>query len=157
MMTAVAETTGVEAINAKIAEMAEKFARNHEENQHLVIEEGKSSWRRRPDKEPMAPLPLRVGQQVKFLGDNRWWTVRASNMTCAVLTRPENFGKPGLRYTVIVWAETRRGPQVSWGLGAVTDEQCHEMAEAFTAGRTELSERRAVYLDLAKVREAEQA
>lgn len=140
------------AITAAIASHSETFAANHIKNQNLRCPDGS---RRRALEHPMDPVPLQPGHQVKFLGDRRWWTVQAANSVCAVLTRSPDFGKPGAVYTVIVWAETRRGPQFSWGLSAATPELCADMAAAFAAGRTQLSESRAIYLALETVRAGE--
>lgn len=143
------ELTTAGQINDIIGQLKSVFSRNHAEN--LTLVQPDRSGRLRAATEPINPLPLTVGMQVKFLSDRRWWTVRATNPACAVLTRTGNFGQ-GLQYTVIVWAEGRRGPHGSWGHEANTDEGCAKIAEDVAAGTLELSERRAIRLDLEAVR-----
>lgn len=130
-----------------IAAAAPLFQANHRLNQH----QDEAHSRPRAVKSPITPIPIEAGQEVKFLGDRRWWKVRAANTACAVLTRPAAFGQ-GLVYTVIVWSEGRRGPHVSWGHEATTDEGCNRIADDVAAGTLALSERRAVSLDLARIR-----
>lgn len=141
--------TRAEQVNAVIEQMSGVFSRNHADNQTLV-EPGRSGRRRAPI-EPIEPILLDVGMKVKFLGDRRWWTVRAVNPAAVVLTRTAAFST-GLTYTVVVWSEGRRGAHTSWGHEANTDAGCVRIAADIKAGKLELSERHAVRLDLESVR-----
>jgi hypothetical protein len=102
---------------------------------------------------------LAVGEQVKFYGDRRWWDVRAIAGGFVVLTRGGDFGQEPV-YCVIAWDLGWRGPQGRWGYGAITDEQCAQLARALDGhpqeGREapELSTRASVRVDLAAVRSA---
>ncbi len=118
--------------------------------------------RRRALIEPVDPLSLEPGQQVRFLGDRRWWDVRAVSAHHVVLTRTRNFGSEGLSYTIVSWTQGRRGLHSSWGHWPIdTNEQCQAIADAMDAGageanamngELEFSERRAIRLDIAAVR-----
>lgn len=127
------------------------FQANHRWNQQQQAIQSGGHSRPRAPKFLIAPIPLEVGQEVKFLGDRRWWKVRAANAVCVVLTRSAAFGQ-GLIYTVIVWSEGRRGPHASWGHEATTDEGCNRIADDVAAGTLALSERAAISLDLEKIR-----
>jgi hypothetical protein len=50
-----------------------------------------------------------VTEQIKFEGDPRWWTVRASDERFIVLTRTAAFGR-GITYTIIDKERGVRGP-----------------------------------------------
>ncbi|MBA3019677.1 hypothetical protein [Propionicimonas sp.] len=139
-------TTG---INDLLKAAAEQFHANHGLNQ-AQISPGRP-FRLRAPIAPVEPIPLQVGHQVKFIGDRRWWTVRACNPKCAALTRSGDFGRDAV-YTVIVWAEGRRGPHVSWGHESITDAGCEQIATDVAAGTLALSERRTISLDLERVR-----
>ena len=125
------------------------FATNHAENQTLCHKNGRT----RATIRPVEPMPLKVDGRVKFLNDRRWWTVEATNATHAVLTRGGDFGR-GLVYTVIAWNEGRRGPHGSYGHSAVTRADCERIATDMASGTICLSERRAIYLDIAKIADA---
>jgi hypothetical protein len=86
-------------------------------------------------REPVQPVPLEVGQRVKFAGNRRWWTVRATTDSTVVLTRQEAFQLKGvLCYTVIDWNAGVRGPTneigQGWGDGTFSDQECQDLADA---------------------------
>lgn len=138
-------SAAVARVNGLVAEMADVFTANHDQN---MTNTGTGTW---ACGTATGPLPLQVGMQVKFVGDRRWWEVRATNEACVVVTRGGDFGRKS-RYTVIVWGEGRRGPHVSWGHEAVTDDGCATIAADIFAGKLELSPKRSILLDLEKVR-----
>lgn len=137
-MTTATTTTGITAAAAK------QFKKNHQAN--LTRHPQK-----RAPRSPITPVPLSPGQSLKFIGDRRWWAIRVANESCAVLTRTAAFSGHSI-YTVIVWAEGRRGPHVSWGHEAITDKGCERIATDIEAGSLALSERYSISLDIERLR-----
>jgi hypothetical protein len=85
---------------------------------------------------PVTPFPLSVGDRVKFVGDRRWWTVKAVTDNFAALTRQAEFERAGtLCYTVVDWRNGVRGAcdllGQGWGDGSYTEAECAEMLAAF--------------------------
>lgn len=138
-------------------EPAEAFRRMHEWNVREYSGRAPGSPRHRAPRVPIGPIEMAPGERVKFYGDRRWWDVRAVGRRHVVLTRTRDFGRGGLLYTVIAWAEGRRGPHGSWGHGAETDEQIAETLAALEAGEIDMSERHSIRLDLEAVRAAREA
>ncbi|MDQ8040640.1 hypothetical protein RDI86_02100 [Cellulosimicrobium sp. XJ-DQ-B-000] len=131
-------------------DLTKVFARNHRTNGLLVGPHGRTRAQREPIDRFVDLVP---DQRVKFLNEPRWWTVQAvsDDKDVVVLTRKAAFSREIL-YTIIVWSEGRRGPHDSWGHGAETREECEEIARDFDGDvKLALSERRAIYLDIAKV------
>lgn len=95
--------------------------------------------------------PLPIGTKVKFAGEKQRYTVQASNVAFAVCTKPFNAQKTVL-YCIIDWGNKVRGTEnLVFGLGAETKQQCEEMLQRLTAGKTEVSHRRSSVLDIEKV------
>lgn len=91
-----------------------------------------------------------VGAKIWFRGEKQGYTVRASNVAFAVLTKPFNARKTVL-YTVIDWESNIRGTEdLIFGMGAETDQECAEMLERFTQGESEVSTRNNVPIDIVK-------
>lgn len=126
--------------------MIRTYEENHQINQTLWTPTGRTRAYMVEVREPEV-----LDSQVKFLGDRRWWNVRASNDQYAVLTTPGYFGRE-MQYTIIDWNEGRRGPHDSWGYGTITDEDCAEALDAITTGDIHLSERYSIYLDFKATR-----
>jgi hypothetical protein len=82
-----------------------------------------------------------VGDAVKFEGDRRWWTVKATTEHFAALTRTQDFGRDGLAYTVIDWEKGVRGPcnliGQGYGNGVYDDAECVAMLAEFENALTE--------------------
>jgi hypothetical protein len=92
-----------------------------------------------------------VGTKIKFERENRWYTVRASNVAFVVCTKPFNLQKTVL-YTIIDWRKQIRGPEnLIFGMGPETDEDCEAMLKRLTEGDSEVSDRHQVSLDIEKV------
>lgn len=136
-------------------EHAEIFRRMHEWNvEHYGAGRGVGvvAGRRRAPQVAIEPIELVVGDRVKFYGDRRWWDVRAVDREYVVLTRTGDFGGTVPRYTVIAWAEGRRGPHGSWGHAAETDAEIAATLAALVSGQVEMSERRSIRLDIESIR-----
>lgn len=59
----------------------------------------------------MATDAMKVGGRVKFVGDPRWWTVRAGDERFTILTRQASFKPKGtVCYTIIDRDREVRGP-----------------------------------------------
>jgi len=135
------------------AAIAARLASNHRTNRGLEHAGGRTRAQAAPFERF---VDLVVGQRVQFHAPaRRWWTVEAvrADGDVVVLTRQNrDFGRDEQQYTIIVWSEGRRGPHNSWGYGAETREECERIARDFDGDVTlALSERRAVYLDIAKI------
>lgn len=91
-----------------------------------------------------------VGAKIWFAHEKQAYTVRASNVAFCVLTKPFNARRTVL-YTIIDWEQGIRGPEdLIFGMGAETDRQCQEMLERLTNGKSEVSGRREVKLEIVK-------
>lgn len=146
----------------------ETFARNHAWNrEHYGANPAEyrdltRTGRRRAPQEGVEPIALHVGEQVRFLNSRRWMLVRAVSDRHAVLTCTQEFTERALSYTIISWPQGRRGPHSSYGpWGIDTDDQCAAIVAAMDAadpergagtGQLELSERRAIRLDIDTIR-----
>lgn len=93
---------------------------------------------------------LPVGSKVWFGSEKQGYTVRASNVAFAILTKPFNAQKTVL-YTIIDWESGVRGAEnLVFGMGAETDEECQEMLERLTNDESEVSSRNYCDLDIVK-------
>ena len=128
-------------------DLAERFAANHRRNNNLVHPAGRT---RAHELVPVRPFALAPGDRVRFHDSRRWWTVQAVSPLHVALTRRAAFTSEPL-YTVIAWDEGRRGPHDSWGFEAITREDCESVVAALDRGEISLSERRAIYLDVAAI------
>lgn len=109
---------------------------------------------------------IKVGTKIKFEREKRRYTVRASNRFFSICTKPQNIvtrkGKSGtvektVLYTVIDWHNQMRGTEnLVFGFGAETDEECQEMLERLTMGKSEVSYRNRVELDIESLIEPKQ-
>lgn len=98
----------------------------------------------------MHPRKIPVGSKIWFASEKQGYTVRASNVAFAVLTKPFNAQKTVL-YTIIDWESGVRGAEnLIFGMGAETDKDCQEMLERLTQGESEVSNRNYVDLDIVK-------
>ncbi len=94
---------------------------------------------------------LPVGAKVKFKEEKQAYTVQASNVAFAILTKPFNARKTVL-YTIIDWKYGIRGPEnLIFGMGAETQKQCEEMLERLTQGETQVSSRHNIPLKIEKL------
>ena len=86
--------------------------------------------------EPMKPVALAVGQQVKLDGERQWWAVRGvAGEHVAVLTRQAPFRRRGaLEYTVLDWRSGVRGPVNVIGQGWGVDTEGVKVDNGQTAG-----------------------
>lgn len=92
-----------------------------------------------------------VGSKIKFEEERQSYTVRASNIHFTICTKPFNAKKTVL-YTIIDWYQNIRGAEnLIFGFGAETDEQCNEMLERLTQGRSEISHRNNIPLKIEKL------
>ena len=83
------------------------FKQNHEINQTLETETGRT----RPVTKPIQPpLKFEVYDRVKFYGDRFYWDVRATNHKGVVLTRRQAFGAIDPLYCIVYWPFGWRGP-----------------------------------------------
>lgn len=98
--------------------------------------------------------PFKVGEKVKFTSENRRYTVRAAGPRFAVLNKPFN-PKKTVIYTIVDLEEGIRGPEnLVFGMGAETPEQCAEMLARIESGKTEISHRSRVNLEIESREEA---
>lgn len=96
------------------------------------------------------PRAVPVGTKIWFSSERNGYTVRASNVAFAVLTKPFNAQKTVL-YTIIDWELGIRGPSnLILNIGAETDEQCSQLLDMLTSGEIEVSHRRFVKLDISR-------
>lgn len=99
-----------------------------------------------------------VGTKIKFEGERKRYTVRASNRFFSICTKPQNLvrrrGKsatvtPTVMYTIIDWHNRIKGTEnLIFGMGAETDQQCEEMLERLTRGDSEISYRNRAWLNI---------
>lgn len=79
-------------------------------------------------------IRLGLSDRVKFAGDSKWWTVRATDdERFVILTRPEPFQPKGTSvYTIIDWERGVRGPCNLIGQGWDVDEPngCEDLLRA---------------------------
>ncbi len=95
-------------------------------------------------------LKVPVGTKIKFHSEKQCYTVQASNAFILVCTKPFNARKTVL-YTIVDRKEKVRGPEgVVFGLGAETRAQCEEMLARLTEGKSEMSHRHRIDLDIEK-------
>lgn len=94
---------------------------------------------------------LEVWMKIKFENEKQKYTVQASNIMFAILSKPFNAQKTVL-YTIIDFWKWERWPEnlVFW-MWAETKEQCEEMLERLTQQETELSYRHNKKLDIEEV------
>ncbi len=102
----------------------------------------------------VTPRPLKVGDRVKFIGDRRWWTVRAVSEHFAALVRQVEFRPAGtLYYTVLDWRNGVRGPcnlsGQGYGDGSYSEAECARLLAEFEAGDLEVSHRNNVAIKFA--------
>lgn len=96
-------------------------------------------------------LRLVPGTKVKFKSERLRYTVQASNERFAVCTKPFNPRRTVL-YTVIDLRERVRGTEnLVFGMGAETREQCIDMLERLASGKSAVSHRNRVALDIEHV------
>lgn len=89
-----------------------------------------------------------VGTKIKFAGEKQRYTVRASNRFFSVCTKPFNARKTVI-YTIIDWHHQMRGTEnLVFGRGAETDEECADMLERLTLGKSEVSYRNRAELEI---------
>ena len=90
-----------------------------------------------------------LGAKVYAKAYKRPLVVRARNDHFAVCTRPA-FGS--VMYFVVDVVRGVRGTEnLVFGFGAETDQECQEMLERLASGRTEVSYRNVVPLDIVRV------
>lgn len=91
-----------------------------------------------------------IGSKIKFRREKQRFTVRASNATFLICTKPFNAKKTVL-YTIVDRKENTRGAEnLVFGFGAETDKQCEEMLKRLTDGDTEISHRNRAKLEIEK-------
>lgn len=125
-----------------------KFLANHLKNQ------ARPYLRRAYPSNPMEPLDLQVGDAVRFYGIRTnapiRTAVRATTEHYALCTW-QSTTKGVDAYTIISWRDGWRGPHGSYGHGANTDEECRDTLSYLESGQIEMSQRAAIYLDIAGV------
>lgn len=88
------------------------------------------------------------GDKVKFSAERQRYTVRAANERFAVCTKPFN-ARGTVIYTIIDFAQKIRGTEnLVFGMGAETDRQCEEMLQRLATGKTVVSHRNRVALEI---------
>lgn len=91
-----------------------------------------------------------VGAKLWFKGEKQGYTVRASDCTFAVCTKPFNARKTTL-YTIVDWEQGIQGAEnLVFGMGAETDQECEEMLQRLSSGESEVSGRRYTAIKLVK-------
>lgn len=91
-----------------------------------------------------------MGAKLWFEGEKQGYTVRASDCTFAVCTKPMNALKTVL-YTIVDWEQGIRGAEnLVFGMGAETDQECEEMLQRLSSGESEVSGRNYTKLKLVK-------
>ena len=94
---------------------------------------------------------LEVWMKIKFENEKQKYTVQASNMMFAVLTKPYN-PKNTVIYTIIdFWTWVRWTENLVFWLWAETKMDCEEMLERLTQQETEVSSRNYRKLDIEEV------
>lgn len=125
-----------------------RFLANHLKNQ------ARPYLRRAYPSNPMEPLDLQVGDDVRFYGIRTnapiRTTVRAATEHYALCTWPSTM-KGETAYAIISWRDGWRGPHGSYGHGANTDEEYRDTLSALESGQIEMSHSAAIYLDIAEV------
>lgn len=95
--------------------------------------------------------PFKVGQQVKFEEEGKWWTVRAVQDEYAIL-------KSGKYYTIVDTIEQIRGPDDCYGVGYETDEEIADAMRRLTDDDAEfgikISHRHRISLNVVEVKDA---
>lgn len=81
-----------------------------------------------------------VGSRLKFHGDHRWWTVRATDDRFTIAVRQAAFQPKGvLCYTIVDAERGVRGPcnliGQSFGDGSYSVEECEHMLRCLNAER----------------------
>lgn len=94
-----------------------------------------------------------IGDRVKFSGDAKWWTVRATDgERFVILTRQADFKPKGhALYTIIDWHRGLRGPCDLIGGGwdeQMGDSACLRLMDALAAGDVEVSYRNNLPIDI---------
>jgi hypothetical protein len=96
----------------------------------------------------MTASALKAGDKVRLAEFKRPFTVRAASDRFAVCTQPFNPRRTVI-YTIVDFQRGIRGPEnLVFGFGAETDEQCRAMLARLESGKTEVSHRRQVPLDI---------
>jgi hypothetical protein len=91
------------------------------------------------------------GQKIKFKAEKQRYTVRCASKRYAICTKPFN-AQHTVLYTIIdQWKQVRGPEDLVFGMGAETDEQCHEMPIRLLDGESEVSRRHELPLDIEKV------
>jgi hypothetical protein len=92
-----------------------------------------------------------IGSKIKFYEEKQKYTIRASNVAFAICTKPMNALHTVL-YTIIDWGNNIRGTEnLIFGLGVETDKECREMLKRLTEGKTEVSSRNNIKLNIEKI------
>lgn len=91
---------------------------------------------------------MKVGQKIKFKEEKQRYTIQACNKRYAVCIKPFNPKKTVL-YTIVDLKEKIRGTEnLILSEGAETREQCEEMLERIVSGKTEISHRNKIGLNI---------
>lgn len=91
---------------------------------------------------------MKIDDKIKFKEEKQRYTIRALNERYAICTKPFNLKKTVL-YTIVDFVEKVRGTEnLVFGMGAETEKQCEEMLVRIETGKTEISYRNRVPLDL---------
>lgn len=97
---------------------------------------------------------MKAGDKIKFLEEKQRYTIRAINEWFAICTKPFNCKKTTL-YTIIDFAHKIRGREnLIFPAGAETDRQCARMLKRLTDGKTEVSHRHYIKLEIESVTES---
>jgi len=91
---------------------------------------------------------MKTGDKIEFEEEKRPYKIRALGKRYAVCTKPFNLQGTVL-YTVVDFVDKIRGTEnLVFGLGAETDEQCNKMLSRLEIGRTEVSHRNRISLNI---------
>lgn len=91
-----------------------------------------------------------VGTKIWLGKQTKPFTVKASNRFFSICTKPYNPQKTVL-YTIIDWHhQVNSTENLVFGFGAETTEECEEMLQRLTDGKSNLSHRKIVKLNIVK-------
>ena len=95
---------------------------------------------------------LNKGDKVKFRSERHKYTIKAVSRNFAICTKPFNARKTYL-YTIIDIAEGMRGPEnlIFNCTDLDTERGCREMMLRLRKGKTELSHRNSIPLDIEQI------
>ena len=87
-----------------------------------------------------------VGGRISFAEEKNAYTIQACNSRFLICTKPFNLQHTVL-YSIVDLEQKIRGTEnLIFGMGVETREQCEEMLERLTSGKTEVSYRNRIKL-----------